>query len=135
MALTHGKGTVITVATVDLSAFTKSSDLDISVDSHDTTTYGVDNHVYQAGLIDGTFSMEGVYSDAGATAPRDTLVALQGAAPAAIVRQAEGAGAGKAQDSFTGLLTSYAESSPVDDMVTWSAEFQISGAVDTTVQA
>jgi hypothetical protein len=44
----------------------------------------------------------------------------------------EGTGTGKPQDAFTGILKKYTETNPVDDMVTWSAEFEISGAITTT---
>jgi len=135
MAFIHGKDTLITVDSNDLSAFTKSSDYSVSTDSHDVTTYGQSGHVYQGGLTDGSFSMEGVYDD-GATSPRDIIEPIRIARTAVtIVRQPEGAGSTLAQDSFSGLCTSYEESSPVDDMVTWSAEFSISGAIDRTAQA
>lgn len=135
MAFIHGKDTLITVDSNDLSAFTKSSEISFSTDSHDVTTYGAVGHAYQGGLTDGSFSMEGVYDD-GATSPRDILQPIQVAgAVVAIIRQPEGAGTTLAQDSFNGLCTSYEESSPVDDMITWTAEFSISGTVTSTPQA
>ncbi len=135
MAFIHGRNTVITVNAVDLSAFTSSSDFDVSQDSHDVTTYGNDGHVYQGGLTDGTFSMEGTYDD-GAAGPRGTLQALAATnLPTTVVRQPEGAGMGLTQDTFSALVTGYSESDPVDDMITWSCEFQISGDVVTADQA
>ncbi len=135
MAFIHGKNTVVTVGGDDLSAYTKSSDFSTSVDSHDVTAYGATGHAYQPGLTDGTFGMEGTYDDQ-ATSPRDILQAvIAGGVAVAVIRQPEGAGTGNAQDSFSGVLTSYEESDPVDNMITWSAEFQISGAVTSTAQA
>ena len=133
MAFIHGRNTVITVDANDLSAFTSSSDFNQPVDTHDVTAYGDANRNYIAGLIDGTFSMEGHYDDS-ATSPRDILQPLAGAAAFTIVRQPEGVGSGFAQDSFSAVLTSYSESSPVDDKISWSAEFQITGAVTSTAQ-
>jgi len=133
MAFFHGKGTVVNVDGNDLSAFTSSSEFDQSADTHDVTAYGDDNRAYIAGLIDGTFSMEGHYDD-GAAGPRAILQPLLGAAAVTVLRQPEGVGTGLAQDSFSGVLTSYNESAPVDDKISWSAEFQISGAVTSTDQ-
>lgn len=134
MAFIHGKDTVVTVDGNDLSAFTKSSEYSTSVDSHDVTVYGATGHAYQGGLTDGTWSLEGIYDD-GATSPRDVLQPLKVAgATVPCIRQPEGAGSGLAQDSFSGLVIDYNESNPVDDMITWTAEIQISGAVTSTAQ-
>lgn len=135
MAFIHGKDTLITVDSNDLSAFTNSSDFSQSSDSHDVTAYGATNKAYQAGLIDGTFSMAGIYDNA-AGGPRTVLQALQVAGAAfTIIRQPEGAGTTLDQDSFSAIITSYEESSPVDDMINWTADFQISGVVTSTAQA
>ena len=96
--------------------------------------YGLDGKRYASGLTDGTFSMEGFYDDAAASTPRLVLAPLLGGAAVTVLRQPEGAGSGLAQDSFSAIVTSYEESSPVDDMVAWSAELQISGDVDQTDQ-
>jgi hypothetical protein len=50
----------------------------------------------------------------------------------AVVRNPEGVGTGKPNDAFSGVLNKYTETNPVDDMVTWAAEFDISGPVVTT---
>lgn len=133
--LVHGKNTVVKVSTNDLSTYTTTSEFEQTGDSHDVTVYGAGGHVYAAGLTDGKFTMEGVYDTTATTGPRAVLKPLIGAAAVTVVRQPEGAGTGKAQDSFSGLCTSYKESSPVADMVKWSAEFRISGDVDSTAQA
>lgn len=133
MTFVHGKDTYISVNSVDLSAFTNTSEFTRTGDSHDVTTYGKNDHVYQGGLGDGKFTMGGTY-DNGATGPRDTLEPLVGTVTT-VVRRVEGTGSGKPQDSFSALLTSYVESSPVADMVAWSAEFQLSDAVTSTNQA
>lgn len=133
MGFVHGKNTAISVATKDLSAFTDSSEIKRSADDHDVTTYGNDAHVYAGGLTDGTFSMSGTYDSTATTGPRAVLNPLLGTV-VLILRKPEGTGSGKAQDSFNGLLTGYVETNPVADMVKWSAEFNISGDVDSTPQ-
>ena len=47
----------------------------------------------------------------------------------------EGTGTGKPTETFDGLLTKYAESSPVADYVQWSAEFELNEAPVETTQA
>lgn len=136
MAFVHGKSTVVQVDSNDLSAFTNTSEFNQSQDSHDVTAYGNDGHTFRGGLTNGTFTMSGIYDNTASTGPRAVLQPLIGQAdPVTVIRQPEGAGASLPQDSFSGLLTSYSEASPVADMVTWSAEFQISGDVDSTAQA
>jgi hypothetical protein len=133
MAKKHGKDTVVKLNSVDLSAFCNSSEFTRSADSHDTTTYGADDHAYDGGLGDAKVTIGGLYDD-GATGPRATIEPLIGT-KVTFIRQPEGTGPGLAQDSCTVLVTSYVETSPVADMVTWSAELQVSGAVDSTDQA
>ena len=134
MAFIHGKNTVITVATKDLSQYTDTSELPRTADSHDVTTYGNDSHRKAGGLLDGTFTMSGTYDSTALSGPRAALNPLLGTV-VAIIRQPEGAGASLPQDSFNALLTGYTETNAVADMVKWSASFEIDGDVDTTAQS
>lgn len=133
MAFVHGKNTYISVATNNLSGFTDSSELNRTSDSHDSTTYGNNAHRKSGGLLDGKFTMSGTYDNTAVTGPRAVLRPLLGTV-VAIVRRVEGTGAGKPQDAFNALLTSYVESNPVADNVKWSAEYEIDGDVDSTPQ-
>jgi hypothetical protein len=136
MALSHAKDTYVSVDGDDLSEYTDTSEFKPSTDSHDVTTYGQDGHVYAGGLTDGTFTMGGLYDTTASTGPRAVLQPLKGTgAVVTVVRRPQGTGSGLPQDSFSGLLTSYTESSPVADYVKFSAEFQISGSVDSTAQS
>ena len=133
MAFVHGKNTVFKIASTDLSAYCNSVEIKRSADSHDTTTFGQTGHTYAGGLTDGTVSVEGVFDDGDASNPR---IIFQGALGATLVwtYQAAGTTAGRPNLTGSGVLTSYEESSPVADMITWSAELQITGAVTTTDQ-
>jgi hypothetical protein len=133
MAFVHGKDTYISLAGSDLSAFTNTSELSRSADSHDVTTYGKSSHVYAGGLLDGKASMAGVY-DNGATGPRDTIEPLIGTV-VTLIRRPEGTGSGKPQDSVSVLVVGYVETNPVADMVKWSAELQCSDEITSTNQA
>jgi hypothetical protein len=77
--------------------------------------------------------MEGVYDNTAMTGPKAVIEPLLGTT-VPLIRQTEGTGVGKPQDSVTVLVTSYVETNPVADMVTWSCEMQMSGVVDTSPQ-
>jgi hypothetical protein len=128
----HGKSTVITVATFDLSQFTKNSSIERNPDIHDTTGYTVDDALNQGGLKRGTFNMSGVY-DTAATGPRGKLLPLH-ATTVVVTRKPEGTGSGKPLETFSAVVGKYVETSPHDDMVTWSQDFTLSGPVVPTVQ-
>lgn len=133
MPFIHGKSTFVSLNAADLSAYTDSSELNLSADSHDVTTYGQTGHVYQGGLTDGKASMSGTYDSTAGTGPRAVIRPLLGQ-NVTLIRRVEGTGSGKPQDTATVLVTGYVETNPVADMVKWSCELQISGAVDSTPQ-
>lgn len=133
MAFVHGRNTVVKVATKDISPYCKSSTLEITPDIHETTGYGSANKTKQGGLIDGKFSVSGTYDNTASTGPGASIRPLIGTT-AAIIRQMEGTGTGKPQDAFSAVVGKYVETDPVDDMVTWSCDFEITGAVNVTAQ-
>lgn len=134
MAKVHGRLTVVKVATKDISPYCKTSSLEINPDIHDTTGYGASAKTKEGGLLDGKFTVSGSYDNTVLVGPRIVLLSLVGTT-AAIVRQLEGAGTGKPQDAFNAVVGKYVETSPVDDMVTWSCDFEITGPVVSTAQA
>ena len=133
MTAAHGKQTVITIATKDISPFTKTSNYERTAPAHSTTGYGVDDELYAGGVRVNTFTCGGAYDNTVLVGPRIVLHAAVGTT-VAVVRKVEGTGTGKPQDSFNAVVTKYAESSPYDDIVSWSAEFQISGPITTIAQ-
>lgn len=135
MALTptHGKLTVLTVATKDISVSTKTSNFSGSADIHDVTGYGVNSHAKKGGLKDGKFTASGTY-DTQATTGTPTALEGQEGTEHAIVRKVAGTGTGKPQETFTGVLSKFDVSAPCDDMVTWSAEWEVTGDVNRTTQ-
>lgn len=135
MARKHSKDTVVKVDSTDLSVYTDNSEFKPTGDSHDVSTYGVDGHVYDRGLTDGTFTMSGVYDTTASTGPRAKLLPLVKTGAVTVIRQPEGTGSGLPQDSFSGLLLSYTETNAVADFIKWAAEFQISGDVNSTAQS
>lgn len=131
MATAHGRLTKITVATKDISPYCNTSNYEMAADVHGTTGYGATNKGKAGGLKEGKFTCGGTYDNTVLVGPRIVLHAVVGTT-LAVVRNVEGIGTGKPNDAFNAVLTKYNESNPVDDMVTWSAEFEIDGVVTTT---
>lgn len=134
MAFKHGKDTVIKLNAKDLSAFTNTSELNQSADSHDVTTYGKTAHVYAGGLTDAKASLSGIYDSTAVSGPRAAIQPLIGTV-VTLIRQPEGAGTGKPQDSVSVLVTGYVETNPVADMIKWSCDLQCSDAINSAAQA
>jgi hypothetical protein len=133
MATVHGKATILTVATNDISPYCKTSSFERTAKTHDVTGYGEDDEVHAGGLRTGKFTVSGVYDNTATVGPRNALNALLGTV-VAVVRKVEGTGSGKPQDAFDGVLEKYVETNPHDDMITWSADFQLASAVTITAQ-
>lgn len=133
MSKVHGKFTVIKVNDQDISQYCNSSEFNRSADDEDTTGYGADAHEYDGGLLDGTLTLGGHYDSTVGTSPKAVLEPLLGT-KTTYIRQPEGAGTGKPQETGSALVKSYVESNPVAGFITWSAELKLSGDVDTTPQ-
>lgn len=134
MAFTHGKVTFVSLDGDNLSTFSNSCEFTRTGDSHDVTTFGKNSHVYQGGLLDGSATIAGIYDNTAMTGPRAVIEPLIGTV-VPLIHQPEGAGAGLPQDSVDVLVTSYMETSPVADMVTFTVELQLSDDVDSTAQS
>jgi hypothetical protein len=133
MATSHGRKTVITVSTKDISPYCKTSSLERGAAVHNTTGYGVDDELNEGGLRNGKFTCGGVYDNTASVGPANALDPLVGTV-CAVVRKVEGTGTGKPLQTFNAVLEKYVETNPHDDMVTWSADFTVSGTVAKTVQ-
>lgn len=134
MAFKHGKATVVTLNGVDYSAFADTTDFDDGVDTHETTTYGRNRKTYLAGLGDGKVSVGGMHSDS-VNNPRSLFKPLMAAGTEVqFVYRPEGTGVGKPQSRVNVIVSSYKDSSPVGDVVKWTAELQMTGDLDETPQ-
>jgi hypothetical protein len=139
MATFHGSKTVVTFNGTDISAYTNSTDMEDTADTHDITCYGVVRKAYGAGLGDGKFTIKGVHND-GANNPREVIKTVKAQQQAGttgavtFIYRPEGTGSGKAQSSVAVLVSSYKESSPVGDYVRWEAELQMTGTLTETDQ-
>lgn len=132
MAESHGKLSVVKLNAVDISSFTNQTTFEREADEHDSTVYGLNDKTVVGGLLGGKVTISGKYIT-GASGPATLIEGLLGTTTA-FIYQAEGTGTGKPQRSCTVLVKSYNQSAPVADIVRWTAELTISGAVTTTAQ-
>lgn len=132
MTKVHGKDTVYLLDGNDLSTHSNSVEFERSADSHDVTTFGNNSHRKFGGLGDGSVTLAGFY-DTVATSPRRVIEPLIGTI-VPLVHRPEGTGTGKPEDQVSVLVQSYTESSPVADMVTWTADLEMDGDVTTIDQ-
>lgn len=133
MAKQHGKSTVVTLDGEALTTYSDNSQLEFTADSHDTTTYGKNSHVFSGGLKNGTATLSGFYDTTAMTGPRAVIQPLVGTV-VEFIHQPEGAGSGKPQDKVNVLVTKYTQTHPVADMVKWSVDLQFSDDVDSAAQ-
>lgn len=129
----HGKDTYVSLGGQDLSAFTNNTEWNESADSHDSTTYGRKRKTYNGGLLDGTVTISGVYDTTESEGPRALIRPFLGEKTTFVYRP-EGTGDGLPEDSVEVIVTSYQQTSPVADNVTWTAELQMTGDITSTDQ-
>ena len=130
---THGRLTVLKVNALDISLATKTSTFSGSADVHDTSGYGLTNRTKVGGLIDGKFTASGSYDVGTVTGTAIVLEGKEGVTQP-IIRQIQGTGTTKPQESFSGVLAKFDVSDPVDDIVTWAAEWEVTGVVNRAAQ-
>jgi hypothetical protein len=130
----HGKRTEVELGGVELTDYSNNSQLEFTADSHDTTTYGNDSHVFNGGLLNGTATISGFYDSTAVTGPRAAVKPMVGEV-VEFVHRPEGSGAGKPQDVVQALVTKYTQTHPVAEYITWAVDLQFSGDVDSTPQA
>ena len=116
----------------ELTSFVTSIDTSWSRDVAQTSAMGQDAHSYIGGLQDGTFSLNGRFDSAGTATPDQWLTGLMqanGTVTATFTILAGGSAAGLPFDTGECFITDYSKSDPYDDVVTWSADFQVTGGV------
>lgn len=133
MPFRHGKNAVFKVdnsggTLTDISAYLSEVSMPRSIETAETTTFGVTGgaKTYVTGLNDSTLSVSGKFD----STVDAHLVAVIGQ-DATLSFEYGPAGSTTGYIKFTGecILTKYDLSSPVGDVVTFSADFQISGPV------
>jgi predicted secreted protein len=131
MAFTHGKDSSFKIdnsggSLTDISAYVNNVDFPETVDVAETTTLGDSAKSYIVGLSDATISISGLWD-----ATLDgVLGGIMGqSATVSFEYSPEGTASGKIKYTGEAIATSYNQASPVGDVVTFSADLQVSGAV------
>lgn len=128
----HGKNTYLAIGATptDISTYLDSVDFTRSKDVHDDTTFGNNSHTKRGGLLNGTVSISGMY-DTTATVGPDAVIkaALLDEDPVDFEYGPEGDAAGKVSETGLMVVSDYAVSSPVADLVKFTATLEISGDV------
>ena len=131
MAFVHGSDSVFKIdnsggSLTDISTYVNNVDFPETADVAETSTLGASNKTYIVGLKDATISLGGLF-DATVDAILGAVVGQS--ATLSFEYSPEGTASGKVKYTGECILTSYTLSSPVGDVVGFSADLQVSGAV------
>lgn len=139
MAFTHGKGAVFKIDNAagtlqTLTAFLDSVEMNNTIDTAETTTMGAEAKTYLSGQSDGTISISGKFDGTAVTGPHVVLSGLIGLETTSSFEIGpEGSTTGKQKLLGECFMTSYVVSAPVGDVVSFTADFQVTGAVTVGV--
>jgi hypothetical protein len=131
MAFVHGSDSVFKLdnsggSLTDISSYVNNVDFPQTADVAETTTLGASNKTYIVGLKDATISLSGLW-DATADAIFGAVVGQS--ATLSFEYSPEGTGSGAVKYTGEAIMNNYAKSSPVGDVVGYSADLQVTGAV------
>jgi hypothetical protein len=129
----HGKDFYVSIATKALAEFVKTSSWEVTPDIHDITGSGTDDKKNRGGQIGRTFTMGGWYDASRTTGPA-YLETIAGTT-VTMVRRINGTGTGKPEQTCSVVVGKYVESQKNDDVVTWTCDFTVDGAVTNSTQA
>jgi len=136
MAFVHGRNAAFyltdSVATQrNLTAYIDSVDFSMDEDASESTVLGLGARTYVPGLYTGTISLSGKWDNGSTATPDQYLDQLitAGTITPTWVYAPNGSAATRPYRTGACVVTNYSASSPYDDVVTWSATLQISGAV------
>lgn len=134
MAFSHGKGATLLINAGAMTGFLNDVSFGRSVDTAETSVFGLTAKTFLPGLVDGSLSGSGGYDPTTTTGPIFILEAvLSGGVAVTCVYRPAGASSGNYSYSFSAILTSYEITSSISDWVAISFEMQITGAVTPSV--
>ena len=125
----HGKSTDFAIDDTGGSSRNIANTLtDVSfpqtIDTAETTAFGSSNKSYIVGLKDTTISISGIWD-----ATVDGYLSGTEPASRSFIYGPAGSTGGNVKYTGEAILTNYSQSNPVGDVVTFSADFQVTGAV------
>ena len=95
-----------------------------TIDTAETTAFGSSNKSYIVGLKDGSFSVSGIWD-----ATVDGYLSGTEPASRSFIYGPAGSTGGNVKYTGEAIMTNYSVSNPVGDVVTYSLDLQITGAV------
>jgi Phage tail tube protein len=131
MAFGHGKSAVFKLddsggTLRDLSSYINEASMPRDIETAETTAFGSSAKSYITGLTDATISISGMFD---ATADGYLAGVVGQSATLSFEYGPLGSTASMIKYSGECILTSYELSSPVGDVVTFSADLQVTGAI------
>ena len=128
----HGKSTDFAIDDTGGSSRNISDTLtDVSfpqtIDTAETTAFGSSNKSYIVGLKDTTISVSGIWD-----ATVDGYLSGTEPASRSFIFGPAGTTSGNVKYTGEAIMTNYSQSNPVGDVVTFTADFQVTGAVTRT---
>lgn len=135
MAKHHGKDSTFSIDAVELTTYLDSISMPESVDVAETSTMGQEAKTYIEGMSGGTISISGRWDETATTGPDAVLAGLKGAGANAFEYGPAGDTAGAVIYTGQAILTGYSRTSPIGDVVAFTADFQITGAVTRGIAA
>lgn len=129
----HGKNAQFVIGSTNISNVLNEASLPREIETAETTAFGTQDKTYITGLSDATVSLSGMFDSTADAAINTIITNLKSGsiASASFIYGPAGSAAGKPQFTGSALITSYELSSPVGDIVTFSLELQVTGAVAT----
>jgi predicted secreted protein len=105
-----------------------------AIETAETTAFGQNDKTYITGLGDATISLSGMFDATVDTQIAGNITNLKSGSVSSLSFEYGPAGSASTRPKFTGeaIITSYDISSPVGDVVTYSLELQVTGAVTGT---
>lgn len=133
MTAAHGKDTHWLIDSKALTTFKKTANIETDPGIHDITGSGTDDQSFRGGQIKRTFTLGGWRDDDDTDGP----AFLEQAAGTTVTfeRRPEGTGTGLRKQTGSCVVGKYAESDKNDDIVTWTCDFTVTGAVTWGTQA
>jgi hypothetical protein len=136
MAFKHGKATVFKMdnsagSLTDLSAYMDEVGFPRETEAAETTTFGKQDKTYIVGLSDSSFSCSGKADVTCDGVIEGARAALSAGTIDTVSFEYGPSGSATGQPKYSGeaLITSYEQSSPVGDVVTFSLALQVTGVV------
>lgn len=137
MAFVHGKTSKFSIdnaagSPVDISAYCDDISFSRNLDTAEVSTFGDSAKEYLIGMSDATISVSGKFDADGASTVDAVLSGILGASATSSFEYVPGGGSiGSSNPGYQGecWLTSYEVSGSIGDAVSFSADFQVTGAI------